>query len=78
MERARARARARTRARARARTSLELGLVSRTRPFTDSCPPGRKGLVTRSCTHFWCSWNALISVWDFCLKPDVDRITLRV
>ena len=31
-----------------------------------------------SCTHSWCSWNALISVWDFCLKPDVCRITLRV
>ena len=30
-----------------------------------------------SCTHFWCSWNALISVWDFYLKPDVGRITLR-
>ena len=31
-----------------------------------------------SCTHFWCSWNALISVWDFYLKQDVGRITLRV
>ena len=31
-----------------------------------------------SCTHFWCSWNALISVWDFCLKQDVGRIRLRV
>ena len=29
-------------------------------------------------THFWCSWNALISVWDFCLKQDVGRIALRV
>ena len=31
-----------------------------------------------SCTHFWCSWNALTSVWDFCLKQDMGRITLRV
>ena len=26
-----------------------LSVVSRARPFTDSCPPGRKGLVT--CAH---------------------------
>ena len=31
-----------------------------------------------SCTHFWCSWNAVISVRDFCLKQDVGRIILRV
>ena len=51
-------------------------VVSSARPFTDSCSPGRKGLVTHA--HTWCSWNALISVWDFCLKPDVGTITLRV
>ena len=31
-----------------------------------------------SCIHFWCSWNALNSEWDFCLKPDVGRIALRL
>ena len=40
--------------------------------------PSRTEGSGNSCIHFWCSWNALISVWDFCLKPDVGRITLRV
>ena len=40
--------------------------------------PARTKGSDHSCKHFWCSWNALISVWNFCLKLDVDRITLRV